>query len=210
MTDYSHIVTDDHRVIEGNTNGGTPYDKLHIEINEDGVVSMFTRYYVGGDGVPITEWHKRDLVYTVAQGPAVIALDALRADLAEGGKLSVLIDRIKAGHETEFDGSNMVGRLSADADLASRELEEALNGPIHGWGDAPYIDTASAVWDEEAYLHDSARSEITGSMTNDEIDAWLAEVRGHAPSDGVVLQGDATDWLRQLRDEKRAAASEEA
>jgi hypothetical protein len=95
-----------------------------LENNENGRVDLFARTYYGGDGVPVGEWHRRDLVFTVqpnADG------EQLRADLAEGERVAVLIDRIKAGHSINWDGSNMVGTLSADAEDASQELEELLH-----------------------------------------------------------------------------------
>jgi hypothetical protein len=130
MTNYTNILPTaerDAQILLSDTDGGqghTPYNRVLLEINENGRVDLFARTYYGGDGVPVGEWHRRDLVFTVqpnADG------EQLRADLAEGERVAVLIDRIKAGHSINWDGSNMVGTLSADAEDASQELEELLH-----------------------------------------------------------------------------------
>lgn len=94
-----------------------------ICIDEDSEVSLSTRTYWGGDGVPMREWHRRDLAYTVMPNADAATL---RAELGEDGRLARLIDRIIAGHTTEWDGSNMVGKLTADAADADERLEERL------------------------------------------------------------------------------------
>jgi hypothetical protein len=63
-----------------------------------------------------------------SRGAQAINLDRLRMDLAEGGKLSPLIDCIRAGYSEEWDGSNTKGRLNEDAQDASDDLEHALSG----------------------------------------------------------------------------------
>ena len=130
MTDYTDILPADARELHrdlSDTSGGpgsTPYRRVRLEITEDGRVNLSGRTYYGGDGTPVSEWHRRDLVYTVepnADG------ETLRADLAEGGRIAVLIDRIKAGRSVEWDGSNMVGRLTEDASDADVDLREPLD-----------------------------------------------------------------------------------
>ncbi len=98
MTDYSNIVTDDIRILEANSNGGTPYDTLVLDIDEGGDVSLWTNtVYGSSDGIPFDVWHGRTRRYLLAKGPGVVHLDYLRDMLCDGGKLSVLIDRVIAG-----------------------------------------------------------------------------------------------------------------
>lgn len=58
------------------------------------------------------------------------------------------------------------------------------------------------VWDESEYVAAEAKHRITSKTTNDEIDTYLVEARAMAAGDGVVLQGDARDYLIQIRDQK--------
>ena len=84
------------------------------------------------------EWHGRDLRFRIADakgGRVKLDMPALRHDLKAGGKLAALINRIIAGHDVEWDRSNMRGRLTDDAREASDDLECALRGRDM-WGDA--------------------------------------------------------------------------
>ena len=197
MTDYSDLVDDAFRVLEGNSNGSTPYDELILEIEEDAVtLSTMTRY--GGDGVTMDVWNGRTRQFFLAEGACVLDLDKLRADMKDGGKLAVLIDRIKAGLSVDWDGSNMKGRLTEDARDASDELGSLVDGRNR------YVDDQWSVWDESDWIADLASSTITAHSTDEEIDAFLAEYRATAESDCVVLQGDARDWLIEKRDDLKA------
>src|SRR4051812_39921383 len=113
MVDYTHILpADAQRVLSSCGRYGhqhdQPYDEAAIVI---------------GDGVPMNEWHGLVLAYPL---PPDTDAEWLREALAEGGELAVLIDRLVAGHETRWNGSNYVGRLDADALEASEALSFAL------------------------------------------------------------------------------------
>lgn len=197
MTDYSDLVDDAFRVLEGNSNGGTPYDQLILAIEEDAVTLFrITRYR--GDAVPLGVWLGRNQRFVLAKGACVLDLDKLRADMKAGGTLAVLIDRIKAGLSVDWDGSNKKGRLTEDAQNARDELDALVDGRNR------YVDDQWSVWDESDWIADIASSAITAHTTDEEIDAFLAEYRATAESDCVVLQGDARDWLIEKRDDLKA------
>ncbi|MCB0252146.1 MAG: hypothetical protein KDI55_00270 [Anaerolineae bacterium] len=189
MTDYTHLVTNDIRILS------TPYDELILDIEED-AVSLHVRTIHGGDGIPFDVWHRRTRRFTLATGACVIDQHALRHDLADGGQLSTLIDRIQAGLTVEWDGSNMRGHLTEDAS----DTESILESMIYN-GRLSYADESWSIWDEIDWIADDSRTTITAATTDEEIDAYLEEVRSDATSHNVVLTGDARDWLIQMRDE---------
>jgi hypothetical protein len=60
-------------------------------------------------------------------GDCTVDVDALRNDLSAGGELAVLIDRVIAGHSVDWDGRNMVGRMTDDAHDALSAIASALD-----------------------------------------------------------------------------------
>ncbi|MFM2421530.1 MAG: hypothetical protein RL291_60 [Pseudomonadota bacterium] len=212
INDYSDLVTDDHRVLDMATNGGTPYDELLLWIEQDGAVSIGIRTYYGGDGTPMDEWHNRTLVYTlVGKGGAHIDLDALRADLKPEGRLAPLITRIAAGLDSKWDGSNMVGTLTNDASEADEALEALLD--VYGVGRSisdDWVDGEWSTWDTADWLC-ACRDEIAADMTDAALAAWASGMEAQAESDRVRLVGeDVIDWARAVREDKRAEAAEAA
>ena len=208
MTDYSHLVTDDHRQLDGAANRGTPYDVLELKIDEDGAISLGTRTYYGGDGTPVSEWHGRTLVYSLSSARGGLGLhidlDKLRDDLREGGWLSTAIDTIRAGHSVEWDGSNMVGKLTKKARAASERLSWQLdNDP------ARYIDDSWSTWMVGDWC-EAIKHEITADMTDEALAAWVADIEHDALADNVHLVGDVETWAREVRQEKRDDAAADA
>jgi hypothetical protein len=138
--DYSHIVPRTKTLTrEPRDTSCRPrsWEDAALLITESGRVIWSVRDWDGGDGISVDEWHNRDLRFVIANAKGgAVKLDtaALRHDLKPGGKLALLIDRIIAGHTVEWDGDNMVGRLTDDAREASEALEDALHGPAR-WRD---------------------------------------------------------------------------
>lgn len=92
----------------------------YVGLSEDGKV---TADYSGeiGNSKPMSVWLGRDLEMSV--DPRVSGRDLHEYLLAEGRPL---LARIHAGHEVGWDGNNMRGQLSEDAQDAQKELEEGL------------------------------------------------------------------------------------
>ena len=208
MTDYSHLVTDDIRHLDGSANGGTPYSTLELDITEDGEVSLGIRTYYGGDGTPVSEWHGRTLVYELASAKGSLGchinLDALRADLSEGGWLSTAIDTIRAGHSVEWDGSNMVGKLTKKARAASERLGWQLDHDPTRYADDTWSTWMVGDWCQ------SVTHEITADMTDEQLAAWAADCEQTALADNVHLVDDVATWARKVRQEKRDDAAADA
>jgi hypothetical protein len=210
MADYSSIVPD--RMIADGTQ--TPYTRWMLVIDEDGDVSLTYRTYYGGDGTPEDEWHDRTLTYHLG-GPGVIDVDLLREDLAQGGRLAALVDRVKAGHEVVWDGNNNVGQLGEDAQEASDELERLLGHH----GDVPtYVRVDMAVWDVAEWMEGSTTDPETlladvGLLPeSDPYGEAVAEaakgLRATAESDGVYLSGSVRGYLRDLIERVRREKAE--
>ncbi len=66
--------------------------------------------------------HDHDLDLIHALKPKVNAA-LFRERLSEGGDISALIDRVRAGHSSEWNGHNVVGKRAEDASFASEALE---------------------------------------------------------------------------------------
>ena len=126
LTIRGDLVTADAVLLTGHSDGGTPYDAARLLLTEEGELSLHTRRHMGGDAVPAPEWHRLTLAWEVLQGPAELDVAALRRDLEPGGPLHDLFERITAGRTTEWNGSNYVGVLDADAAQADEELRARL------------------------------------------------------------------------------------
>lgn len=121
-----------------------------------------------------------------------------------------LAQQILDGAEIEWNGSNHVGVLDADARAAYEVLVDRCD-PQNGSWDA--VDTVSA-WDAVDWFADEgaeqagARLGITADTTDEEI-AALAKAEAEdaltcSSSAGRVHLTGAEDYLRQLRDEMAA------
>ena len=92
----------------------------YVGLDDDGKV---TADYSGdiGNSMPMTVWLGRDLRISVE--PRISGRALHEYLLGEGRPL---LARIHAGHEVEWDGNNMSGKLSVDAETAQEELESGL------------------------------------------------------------------------------------
>jgi len=173
------------------------YDNLLLAIDEDGDVYLETRSYYGGDATPADEWHGRTLTWTIdssKHGSRLIDRDALASDLAEGGRLAVLIDRVIAGHGTDWDGSNYIGTNTPDAIEAIDAIDALL-------ADSRYASDIE-VWDAGQWLYELARQKVQADWTDDQCRAWAAENQASTDPNIRVI-GDASDTVIDIRDRKR-------
>ncbi|OVE49475.1 hypothetical protein [Chromobacterium violaceum] len=111
------------------TNGAPLYEKFdgqlqaqpaYIQLNDDGTVTADYSSEVG-NALPARVWHNIDRRYRV---DAQVSGKALREYLT--GEGLALLERIHAGHDTEWDGSNHRGTLTADALQADEQLTQDL------------------------------------------------------------------------------------
>lgn len=152
-----------------------------------------------GDGVLMAEWHGHLQVYRV---PAEITQAGINSILADP-EVKTLAQRLCAGYSSEWDGSNHVAALTPEAEKAERDLDqriERLRASVE----------TGAVWQIGEWMGQSLRRtdrgwsiDDIGPVTPRTSDARLAamarKIERLAAHDGIVLEGDAEDWLKELR-----------
>lgn len=167
------------------------------------------------DSTLMTVWHGFDRQWSqrLSQGAAAVPDREAMQELAE--RLSPLLERVRAGFDEYWDGSNMRGRLvTEDAGTASEEIEALI-------GAADWTDGDVMVWDAYGWIvadgHDTATGRATAAlkdicdMTDEEIatagdnevEALVKEIGKIASDDGVVFTSDVEDAVRQILAEAR-------
>lgn len=137
-----------------------------------------------GNAVPADVWH--GIVRRWAIPPLSAAgANALLADLAPAA------ERVLAGAEVRWNGSNHVGVLDEDADVANAEIAEACASVE---GDLYYEDPDE--W------FDEVRDEIAARAATEDLDTLAEELDGDGSQDQPVLIG-LVGYLERLRDEAR-------
>lgn len=147
-------------------------------------------------------WNRRTRAWYVARGPVEVDVAALRADLRPGGALYEAVLRVVVGHTVEWDGQNMVGRLTPDAADADDEIERHLS-------EGDRYATRREVWDAAEWLYEYASYTLTGDEDDDALTALATECHAAAVLDHVVLTGCVRDVLSQIRDSKRARSGQD-
>jgi len=142
-----------------------------------------------GNAVPMDVWHGVRLRYTLNIIPTIDAANALMEDAEP------LAERIIAGHEIKWDGSNHCGYLNDDAIAAQEELEMIVDR----MGENP--DDHQQVWDEE-YLSEDLRK-ITAGTTSDEITEMVDDIEQSASLENAVIDFDVREELERRREEAR-------
>lgn len=163
-----------------------------------------------GNGVPASVYHGRTRRYSI---PLLTAAAANRV-MAE---LRPLAERIVAGSDIDWDGSNMVASLNEDARAAEDELENLL-GIDNGYGREPQIfdpvDDTISVWDVDGAVNglEAQEYDITAGTTDERLDEIekeiLADLQGVNGSSGVVVCHGLGDYLRGLRADAAADNSD--
>ncbi len=115
MTDYTSILPEGRQLQIDLSN---PEEQMVLRIVEGGIVTVGFYY-----GTTVREHYNLDLVYDIAHRANA---DDLRAELAEGGEISALIDRVIAGHDSRWNGQRYQGTFSEDAQEAHDELRIRL------------------------------------------------------------------------------------
>lgn len=144
--------------------------------------------------------HRRDLQYgvTLSQGAAVLPSKNALLDLAE--KLQPLVDRVHAGHEVDWNGSNMVGKLNEDA----QEAEEEINYLFDRLAPDEWTREGVVIMPADEWIHDTRFDDITATMTDEELEAVAAEYERAAKRDGAYLIGSVLEALKEAREELKS------
>ncbi len=191
-----HLATAATLRLDGSLNGGTPYDEAMLKLTHTGELYLILEWRVGGDMVPVDEWHGRTLTWSLLRGPGELDVLALRRDLEPGGELHESMRRLTAGQDVDWDSRNYVGVLNEDAEAAHDALCAHFDEVSYG--------TDREVWDADVWLGCFEVEGLTGETTDDRLRALVESVERWAEKDDVLLM-DVEDALRHRRDELRDA-----
>jgi hypothetical protein len=154
-----------------------------------------------GNAVPMSVWHGHTLRWSCPLLTGESADELMRS-------LEPLAERIVAGYEAQWDGSNHVARLTDDAMDADNDARQLCEG----YGDEQDL---LVVWDASEWLTRTSAADlgITATTTDDELVAISLQVETDAETEGVdVIEGvdEVLERMRQdLRDDAQDAANEE-
>jgi hypothetical protein len=143
-----------------------------------------------GNAVPCDVWHGRSLRYTIPCYTASAANDLLAS-------LVPLAQRVLDGYTSEWDGSNNVGKLAADAQAASEQISAICEPEPYAEGNTVNVcdadDWLAGIGDDD----DQRREyKITATTTDPELDD-IAE-RIARESDCDIIEGLGA-YLSRLR-----------
>lgn len=125
MTDYSNVVPA--RIALKHTLA-LGYDVSFLNLTENGRVYVSVDRHIGNMASP-AECNGRTQTWKIAgalYGACIVDVAKLRSDLSDGGALSVLLDRVHAGHTVDWNGREYSGGLDADASAASAEISRLM------------------------------------------------------------------------------------
>ena len=148
-----------------------------------------------GDGVPSREWHGHLISYHV---PSSITSKGLDFVVSDEDVISC-VARVVAGYENVWDGHNYVAELADDARDAESELDRRIEALVEMM--SPENGLLANVWDVDDWLA-SGSFKIDASTTDDQIRAMADEIIFDAAGEGIYLDGDVEQYLRDLRSNK--------
>lgn len=153
-----------------------------------------------GNAVPFTVWHGTIRRYTLSS--PYLKADAINALMDE---IAPFAQRVCDGYREEWDGSNHVGCLTADAHEAEEEIYCALDDPYD-----EDIDCIK-VWDTGDYFYprkDELLQLISEGASDDDLRAVMDE---WTDSDYVdIFDGAGVDgYIRDLREEHENSLDDE-
>lgn len=155
-------------------------------LSEDGIVSVETDGEPG-DAVPARVWLGRDLRWRLPSEISLSGVESVRGDLWP------MLERVYLGHSTEWDGSNHVGRLSADGQEAELEIQGYL---YNGLADCRCDKVQSAMdWLGELGAHDLVSDDQT-------LEQALESIQDQAEADGVYIHDLDLESLAALLGER--------
>ncbi len=148
-----------------------------------------------GNAVPTAVYHGRIRRFTLAQVPTA---DAARELLEQIYSLAM---EVSAGYSEEWDGSNMIGKLTPHAEA----VEQAIERELTTWAEhAAPAETVCGWAASEWYTSGDAATElgITAVTTDEQVEASLQEHEGivDGPDGEVIVLEGVREFMRQVRD----------
>ena len=144
------------------------------------------------DGTPITEWQRRDLLFTVVHADLLSYRDddaGRLLQIIEDAGIPALLARIDAGHSVEWDGSNHRGRFTDDAEAALEQLTHIVDQSVSG-----LVEEIGGCWRAADWIGDEpVEPHQTGATLLAEAEAEGARIWGGEPE----LDSALTDLREQ-------------
>lgn len=182
----------------------TSEPQLIIDLRGDEpTVSIDPAGYRYEGAIPADHYYGFERVYEVSTGGNGPVDWLSFEEYFNSDEFKPLTDRIIAGAERHWNGSNTVIRLSEDAQEAEAELQQRLAAvtPL------PNPSGCAGYWKAEDWFAEAGAHLGIGPDTTDEELATIAQrEQDAADSDGVVI-GDCAAFLGQVRDELRSEAA---
>ena len=167
---------------------------LKIDWGSAVVYAEARNYQIGG--TPIDEWRGETSVYSLPDDVDATKLNSFVAERMD------VITKIADGYATRWDGNNYVPDFSAVTDL-KEELDDEF-GNLDDSVDR--IDEYMFTEPDEYFGCNGENLDprtVTATTTDAEIDAIADRLSEEAARNGVVFDGDVTEYLSQLRTELR-------
>jgi len=198
MTDHSKTVPAEFLI----ERGPHWHESAILVLRSDGSVSVLSDQRNDGDNsVTPDEYHRCVLTWpleSARQGACAIDVDTLREDLSDGGRLSVLLDRIHDGHSIEWNGSNHIGILTENAREACCEISHLIEVGRRYVSEKLVWTAYDRLIGEDDAIVALKRLGLTVAATDDEIDATAKECSQDAATDGIALIGDVAEAIREI------------
>jgi hypothetical protein len=177
--------------------GQTSPQPCYVELDcED---DTLTAAYNGeiGNAVPITVWHNRCLRWPIPALREGAALELLT-------ELLPICERIVAGYESVWDGSNHVGKYTDAAEDAASEAHDLCRDAFDD------TDTHLQVWEAGDWLAglgtralQAEQLGITATMSDAELELKTKKLEEEAGDDGIDEVEGLESYLSELRDVAR-------
>lgn len=179
--------------------GETQAQPAYIELDTQAGTLLATYNAEIGNGIPFSVRHGLDRRY----GIPIVTAEAANRIMQE---IAPLADRVIAGTEAEWDGSNTVAKLNDDARAAEDEIEKFL-GCGYPYSEHPFTDEdLVAVWDVDGAVSGDEVEEygITADTTDERLDEIAAEITRNLADCGdsaVAVVTGLDEYLSGLRKE---------
>jgi hypothetical protein len=147
------------------------------------------------NAVPMRVWHGRDRRYSISS----ITDGEVLTERINAGEVDDLVQRICAGTETVWDGSNFVARVSHDAVAAEAELQAWLDG-------ADEVDGCGGVQEASEWLSSCTNAEVRVSSIS--TDADLEQIAARLEREADRVNTVLVDIIEELEARRQAARDE--
>lgn len=167
--------------------------QVFIELDpSEGTVAMRHSELIGG-GISMSTAYGLIREYAVRGIPTAERANEIMEELLP------IFERVCTGFESRWDGSNWVGRLSADAEEAEEEIYRFLHTlPSSGYIEEGYVEEHDV--DDWLQEIDDKELGIAGDSSDEKLREIASATEDDADALGVVLRGDLMEYLQRRRE----------